>query len=1217
MRFFRDIITIFAAVLAIALGVALALPYVIDWKEHRQTIVTLLERSTGSKIDVAGDIDLKLLPSPKLRLGKVRIKGLASQSARLEAERVYLELGLTPLLRGEFRFVDIAIERAQLHLVQQGDGSFTIPVPPQGRPEQIAFERVVVRESEIVIDRAAGTPPLRIGVPLLEAAGQSLSGPFRGSGNVQWEKTGIAFSFNTGIAESEGIRIKLVSEADGTIPRVELDGLLGLKRTSGERFAPAFDGTAVIAGKALMPGVAETPWRISGPVIANVLSIESKQFELRAGEEANSLAATGVLQAKLSSPAEVRLSLNAPQINVDGLLGGEQGPAQAMRNFAAGLQAAANRDFLPPAITAPVHVEILTPALTLGGETLSDVGLRLVLARGKTTAVDFSTGAPGSTRVVMRGQFESGMAPVFRGDVEFATRDMQRLQQWLAPGFAQVAALAKAVPYRSLRLKGKADISKAGVAGKDLEIVAGRTQFNGAMIFTRAIGTERARLHVDLNSPQLDIDGLADISAPAKALGDTDIFLAMDARAVRLARFGSGMIDAGRISIRLEREKGALSMTKFDIQNLGAANVSATAALAHGAGWLNVKLDAKNLVELSGLLQRVAPGPWTRALAARAPSLSPANVKIVMRGRTAPQADLPALTQLQIDGDLNGTKISASARPQRDAALSSGRLNARNAKTAVLLRQLGFEAVSLSSPGESVVDVRWTNPASGKTQAKVTANLAGAQFDFNGDVGKGLPDADFRGKVTVRSSDAGPLLQTLAIALPDVSQRAPVDLGGDFAWQGNRVSAGNIAGSVLGAKIAGRLVFAPRVLDANLTQHVFSGDLQFDQLSLRGIASLLLGPAQEGDGPWRDAKFARPAADVFADKLSLTAGRFDLPGGVRAEAARLSLSMSPGLLVLDDLSMRTGKARINGKMTLRRDKGAAALSGKLNVDMPGAAITAMTGRVATTLDFAATGDSERTLISGLAGSGSLKVTDFAIEGLDTRALQRVMASAESEKLDVNEAGVLRALTRQLASGPLRFSSKDFTISIAGGVARLQSKTEQGLPGDVDAALSAAFDLRSLAGETKIELTARERPKDWTGALPALTIVRNTDRPEQKILAANLVNGLSAMAILREAARVEALEFDIRERAYFNRREKAVQYLRERQTEIRAWHAEQARLAEDAYIKADENARRAEEEARKAVAKKKHAVEETAGKIKAPAVSAPMQLVPKNLQPGAR
>ena len=87
--------------------------------------------------------------------------------------------------------------------------------------------------------------------------------------------------------------------------------------------------------------------------------------------------------------------------------------------------------------------------------------------------------------------------------------------------------------------------------------------------------------------------------------------------------------------------------------------------------------------------------------------------------------------------------------------------------------------------------------------------------------------------------------------------------------------------------------------------------------------------------------------------------------------------------------------------------------------------------------------------------------------------------------------------------------------------------------------------------------------------------------------AAFVAGLAAQAIAREADRIAALEADIRERAFFNRRMKAEEFLAGRDREIAAYLEEQRRLqleaerrrVEDAAMKA--YLEKQAEEARKA------------------------------------
>ena len=78
--------------------------------------------------------------------------------------------------------------------------------------------------------------------------------------------------------------------------------------------------------------------------------------------------------------------------------------------------------------------------------------------------------------------------------------------------------------------------------------------------------------------------------------------------------------------------------------------------------------------------------------------------------------------------------------------------------------------------------------------------------------------------------------------------------------------------------------------------------------------------------------------------------------------------------------------------------------------------------------------------------------------------------------------------------------------------------------------------------------------------------------------AALSNSLSARAIARESARLEALEADIRERAAFARRQKAFEFMRVRDREIAAYDSDQARLAQEAEKRRQEEEKRLAQEA---------------------------------------
>jgi hypothetical protein len=138
-------------------------------------------------------------------------------------------------------------------------------------------------------------------------------------------------------------------------------------------------------------------------------------------------------------------------------------------------------------------------------------------------------------------------------------------------------------------------------------------------------------------------------------------------------------------------------------------------------------------------------------------------------------------------------------------------------------------------------------------------------------------------------------------------------------------------------------------------------------------------------------------------------------------------------------------------------------------------------------------------------------------------------------------------------------------------------------------MSAAFDLRALSVAVEVAFAEARGGKFWVGAPPtvAVSLTGAVAGPARRIDATALAAGLAAQAIGRDTDRISGLEADIRERAWFNRRLKAEKYMRQREAELAAFAAEQARQ------KAEDDRRKAEDERKKAEADRRRTAEEDA------------------------
>ncbi len=88
--------------------------------------------------------------------------------------------------------------------------------------------------------------------------------------------------------------------------------------------------------------------------------------------------------------------------------------------------------------------------------------------------------------------------------------------------------------------------------------------------------------------------------------------------------------------------------------------------------------------------------------------------------------------------------------------------------------------------------------------------------------------------------------------------------------------------------------------------------------------------------------------------------------------------LANGAVALENLSLRIGQANVSGRAALRRDKADASLSASLDVKTPLTLPDQISANAAMQIELAATGRSERGLVSNLVAPGRARLTDVVI-----------------------------------------------------------------------------------------------------------------------------------------------------------------------------------------------------------------------------------------------
>ncbi len=674
---------------------------------------------------------------------------------------------------------------------------------------------------------------------------------------------------------------------------------------------------------------------------------------------------------------------------------------------------------------------------------------------------------PGRSLVSLDGSIESGAAARFAGKARASSRDLPRLADWVARADADFAERLRGLPFRALEVSGDIELSRSALAARDLDIRADRTTLRGAAAFTAALAGEPPRLFADLTSPALDLDSIPSLRGPTRALQDADLNLSLDARAVRLAGVGGGVVDAGRIRGKLTRNSQRLELERLSVENLGGATLNASGLVDGDGANLQARLEAQRLVELAALVRRVAPGPLADLLNERAVALSPARFDVNIEAATKDGSI--ELRTLRVDGSARGSRITIAGRP--DGEDIEAQADISSADTPMLLRQFGVETVPIRSAPASRLKLRAKGSLAKGFRTEGGGEIAGASLAYSGALGDVGGRFGFNGEARVSTKDATPLMQVLAVAWPDAQSAIPVEVSGELSATSQSLEAKSLKGSIAGARIGGDIRFAPASENA---RRALTGNLDVDSISLDALTALALGPpapATRSATLWSERAFASGLADPPPTNIALSASQMNVRGlDGREFTARLVLAN--GAVALENLSLRIGQANVSGRAALRRDKADASLSASLDVKTPLTLPDQIFANAAMQIELAATGRSERGLVSNLAGAGRARLTDVVIARAAPAAIDTTVALAEKDAIAPDERTMSAALQKAFDASPLRIPALNVDLLAANGVLRIQ-------PAKIDlqradATFSGALDLRTMSLNSRLRSSRGSR-----------------------------------------------------------------------------------------------------------------------------------------------
>ena len=1135
----RDVLTILASLVIVVLAAVLAVPPLVDWPAHRAWVDRAITRAVGTDARTEGALEIRLLPSPRIRMDRLRLGSGQPDSARLDAMFVKAELALTNLLSGEVRFLDTRVGRAEIRLPTGSGGDWRVP---PGLAGIVASRRAWAFEDASVLQFLVTTLDPRTG-RTDQAYAENVriqAGSFAGPWRLEGTTSSVPFQVSVGeFGEQMSAPVKVGAGGGAGRPRLDIDARLDLQadpdgslrpRLAGTgRFATSLPGAPAAGGKPV-PASAQASLKTAGRTI----ELENLAVEIGEGLGAARLGGTGSFRVD-----EPRLALNLAGRRVDlAVLKGPNGAAAwgAIRNALA-------------AAPLPVDLAARLDTLSFGpDDEWAGVALSASLDPERLAVSDISASGPGRSTLRASGEVSLGERPIGSGRIVVAARDGERFGRMLE-GLGLRGSLAL-VGDRPIEAAADVTASDLIVSLRNARLSVGDASLSGTLRYDAPEPGARARLEAQLAVQGIDVAALPEIGPAFAGLGQLDVAVTLDARNVAYGPTARG----GRISGRVATDGTGLVVERLEVRDLAGAEADLSGRIApDGTGRIEGRLRARQAAPLADLFGRAWLGGLARLLPdfARA---SPIDLAVVAE-RVAPAGGSGSRSSLRtrLTGSVAGGPFEAQATTTGDK-LSEVEASASTDNGGLWL--LGRDEPAARKPGR--VRLAGRRDASGRLALDLDGDLAGFRIRTVRPVLLGGDDDRLEGaELDTEAADASALLKRFGIqAAGPVPVKLRVSVSRTAAL---KVSlTGEAAGTEIGADL---LVAEPGAIE---------GSARIGRISVPALASALAlnVPATTRPGEvWSSARFGAREPLPFGGSLRIAAARLDLGSGFSAVNASFVLATRPDGFRLGELDAAFADGRLKADIAFDRQGGLASVVGEGSLDgvrldaLLGAPFRA--GRIAARLRFGGSGESAAGITSNLGGVAEGIVSDVRVAAADPAAVGRVAATALRSDGPLSSLSWQPLLAEELGKRDLAADQVRIGGSMIAGALRLGPVAASAEAGSWQG--TAIVDLRNGTMDARGTLQSAATPRLWVGPPPAVGLGWSgpVARPTRTIDPGPLVNGLAAVVLARELDRIETFELDAAER---QRRNSRVEM--ERQRRIAAEEAERRRREEERVREAE-------------------------------------------------
>ena len=1164
---------------------ALVVPFVVDWNAFRPTFEREAEKVLGQSVNVDGDVTLRILPMPYLEVTDIRVGGSADQPM-LEIARFSTRVELIPLLSGDIRVAEMTIDRPVAAVTVDESGAIDwlkrSAASQSLDPTAVTLQHVTVRGGSLsYLDSRSGRV---LALSAIDAGidARSLLGPWKVEGNLTIEGQPTAFRLATGKQEADGsIRAKLdlaphalpfTASADGVVNQDGKGPLWGGTFTLAEVLAPTKEGEPVPP-----PG-----WRALGSFELRPDLLRLPELTLAEGPEDRPFSLTGAATVALGADMRFDAVLKSRQVDLDRSLG--KGPNEPIDVNAAGAALVTALSQLPrPPIPGRIGFDV--PGIVVGGSVVQNLQFDAATDRDGWRVEELAADLPGRTRLSADGTVTTTPTVRFVGGVRLRSDQPSIFAAWW-----RGAPTGTRLPLQPFDMSGQLDVAPEEIRISGMTARMDESNIRGGLDWRRGASGHRD-FAVDLKADRFDYDQAASLTELFAGRSVTENGGLADSFTVKLAAgsFVIGETTLADVSADGSYADGVLVANRFQVGDLAGAAIAASGKLADlgtlPSGQLSATIDARDVAGLASVVERVMPGSAFSAwLTAAAPALRDTKLTAVAN---AAATDERTNANITLNGTAGGSSVdvalglTGAVSDWRNGAL---KLSAaiENPDAGVALRQAGFAARDVATPGPLRLTVEGGGPLASGVPLSIKGAVAGVDYDLEGRFAIAEDETPrFTGTAAFSGADAAPLLALIAGPVPGLASPAPMDIAGPIDLAPTRLAL-TLERGRLGGEATGSLVLAKAG-----DRWGIEGDLSLASLDLGAVAGFGFGLVPEPvSGGWSDAPFASPAIAGLDMAIGLKAAALAIGDGIAVENAIGNLNRSDGRL---DLSLAAGTiagGTATGALSIAPADGSAAVSGQFAIK--GARLgdfvwqaggkPVLSGPLDLSAQFEGNGRSLAGVVATLSGGGSISIGAGSAAETDPGAFAATVAAAESGR-DLDAAALGKMFSGFLDAGSLAISRVDGAFSIVAGILRAPNLDIAADGATVAGGLT--IDLNTLSLASRWTLAAVSGADEQTGALPQISLSYDGPfaAPQRSLDVSPLQNFLQLRAAQREMQRIEKLQGEILEK------EKLGRLLRAGRDEDRRKAEAAKRAAEAAAAAAEAERKAAEEEAARAEAER--------------------------------